>query len=74
MNGGHNELDNHFFWNMVHYLQSFNVQNLMQINDVSKGLLRVQASCGFFFFSNIFFHTEGAPFFLKIENDINIDD
>jgi hypothetical protein len=52
---------------MVHYLQSFDVQNLMHINDVSKGLLHVQASCGIFFFSNIFFHTEVAPFFLKIE-------
>jgi hypothetical protein len=75
MHGGHNKLDNYYFWNMDHYLQSFNVQNLMQIDDVSKVLLHLQGSCGFlFFFSNIFFYTKGAPVLLKIENDIIIDD
>jgi hypothetical protein len=46
MREGHNKLNNHFFGNMVHYLQSFNVSDLTQIDDVSKVLLHVQGSCG----------------------------
>jgi hypothetical protein len=71
--GGHNKLDNHFFWNIVHYLQSFNVQNLSQIDDISKVFCMFKVVVDNFFFSNIFFHTKGAPFLLKIENDIIID-
>jgi hypothetical protein len=74
MHGGHNKLDNHFLGNMVHYLQSFNVQNLMQIDDVSKVFCMFKVVVDYFLFSIIFFHTKGAPFLFKIENDTIIDD
>ncbi len=59
---------------MKHYLQSVNVQNLMQIDEVSKVLLHVQSSYGLKKNSTIFFHTKGAPFLLNIEIGIIIDD
>jgi hypothetical protein len=47
----------------------------MQINDVSKGLVHVQNNYqNDFIFQMFFFLIKCAPFFLKIENDLNIDD
>ncbi len=47
----------------------------MQINDVSRVLLHVQNNYhNGFIFQMFFFLIKCAPFFLKIEEDFNIDD
>jgi hypothetical protein len=53
--GEHNKLHcNFFFLSRFHYLQSFNVQNSMQI-DVSRALLHVQSNCGQCYYFQTFF-------------------
>jgi hypothetical protein len=47
----------------------------MQIDNDSKVFLHVQSICdNLIFFSNVFFLIKCAPFFLKIEEGLNIDD
>jgi hypothetical protein len=64
------------FFKKFHYLQSFNAQNLIQISRCFKSIfacskqLRVK-KC---FFKHSFLKIKCAPFLLKIEEDINIDD
>jgi hypothetical protein len=56
-------------------LQNLHAQSLVQIKNVfafskHSNLENKQS----LFFSNFFFSTKGTPFFLKIEDNFNIDD
>lgn len=64
-----------FFWNKLHYLQSLNVQNLIQIKNVFACLNNKFFYSGqFLFFSTSFFWVKCAPFIFKIGEHFNIDD